>query len=78
MYLDVFSLPFIDLIDRADDRRHKIIIKMETTVKIVPPITAESIMIKGRLSTKIFEMIIVDIKIQVLSKIYLLSFFKVI
>ncbi len=49
-HLEVFSLPLIDLIDKADDRRHKIMIRMETTVKTVPPITADNMMIRGRLS----------------------------
>lgn len=49
-HLEVFSLPLIDLIDKAEDRRHKIMIRMETTVKTVPPITADKMMIRGRLS----------------------------
>ena len=42
--------PEIDLRDKADDLRHKIIIKMAATVKTIPPITADKMMISGRLS----------------------------
>ena len=42
--------PEIDLRDKADDLRHKIIIKMAATVKTIPPMTADKMMISGKLS----------------------------
>ena len=44
--------PEIDLRDRADDLRHKIMIKMAATVNTIPPMTADKMMISGKLSAK--------------------------